>query len=212
MNDCRDAYIRGNKGDGIFQIKVPSFGLSRVRCDMTTTPKGWIVFQRRVDGTVDFYRKWVDYKNGFGNLNGNFWLGLEKLHQLAAPGKGAILRVDLNHSDLPGLRYAEYSLFEISSESDGYRLTIGGYSGNAGDSLAYHNNIKFTTKDNDLDVHPDINCAKHNVGAFWYKKCYASHLNGVYPPDSNKYGRYISWYTMPTEFGRIFFCEMKIRL
>ena len=114
MKDCRDAYNRGNKKDGVFTINIPVLGLRQVRCDMTTLPGGWTVFQRRVDGSVNFNRNWLEYKEGFGHLNGNFWLGLEKLHQLAPPGKGAKLRVDLKHMDLPGeSRYAEYSTFEI---------------------------------------------------------------------------------------------------
>ena len=213
LTGCRDAYNRGSKDDGIFHITVPSFGLSQVRCEMTTSPKGWIVFQRRVDGTVNFYRNWVEYRIGFGDLNGNFWLGLEKLHQLAAPGKGVTVRVDLKHRDLPGeVRYAEYSLFEVSSELHGYKLKIGGYSGNAGDSLAYHNNMKFTTKDNDLDLDSAVNCAQQYEGAFWYRSCSAANLNGVYPPYRKTHNTYISWNSMPTRFGRIFFCEMKIRL
>ena len=171
------------------------------------------MFQRRIDGSVSFNRNWLEYKEGFGHLKGNFWLGLEKLHQLAPPGKGAKLRVDLKHMDLPGeSRYAEYSTFEISGEADDYKLTIGGYSGTVGDSLKYHNSMKFTTKDRDSDLSSVKNCASHNQGAFWHKSCYTAHLNGIYPSDSNKHHTYMSWYTFITIHGRITFSEMKIKL
>ena len=101
-----------------------------VRCDTVTDGGGWIVFQRRVDASVDFFRGWEEYKNGFGDLNGNFWLGLEKIHKLASPGRRAILRVDMKHfTDTSTIKYAEYRDFEILSESEGYKLIIGTYSG-----------------------------------------------------------------------------------
>ena len=207
-----DAYKRGNKLDGVFKIDIPVIGFSKVRCDMETLPGGWIVFQRRVDASVDFFRTWNEYKEGFGDLSGNFWLGLEKLHKLAAPGNGAHLRVDLTHMDNQGgTSYAEYTLFEISDEQDGYRLKIGGYSGNVRNSLAAHNNMKFSTKDHDLDLRND-NCASICKGAFWYNKCYNANLNGIYPPDNAHNSTYISWMSSSRSFGGIVFSEMKIRV
>ena len=212
MKDCRDAYNRGKKQDGVFTIDIPVIGLLQVRCDMQTSPGGWIVFQRRVDASVDFFRTWNEYKEGFGDLSGNFWLGLEKLHQLAAPGRGVTLRVDLKHMDFPGeIKYAEYTLFEISDEQDGYRLKIGGYSGNAGDALKEHNNRKFSAKDRDVDI-SDKHCASTYTGAFWYGNCLSANLNGVFPSDNSEVPGYISWYWIKKKFGRITFSEMKIRM
>ena len=181
---------------------------------MKTVPKGWIVFQRRVDGTASFYRNWEDYKAGFGDLNGNFWFGLEKLHQLAGPGKRASLRIDLKHMSKPNeMRHSEYSLFEISSESDGYKLTIDGYSGNAGNSLAVHNGMKFTTRDRDLDLYSGENCAVKCPSGFWYNSCHYVNLNGIYPPNiSSSDPKYLSWRGMTRSYGGIIFCEMKIRI
>ena len=62
-------------------------------CDQTTAGGGWTVFQKRLDGSVDFYHGWADYKNGFGNLNGEFWLGLDKISRLTNTKNR--LRVDL---------------------------------------------------------------------------------------------------------------------
>ena len=102
-------------------------------CDMTTDGGGWTVFQRRLDGSVDFYLGWESYRNGFGNLNGEFWLGNDNLHRLTAAGN-VTLRVDLEDFD-GNFTYAEYTTFKVTDEADKYRLLIGGYNGTAGDSM-----------------------------------------------------------------------------
>ena len=107
----------------------------QVLCDMTTDGGGWAVFQRRLEGSVNFFRGWDSYKNGFGNLNGEFWLGNDNLHRLTAADE-VVLRVDLE--DFEGdIRYAEYTTFNVSDESEKYRLSVGGYSGTSGDSMSY---------------------------------------------------------------------------
>ena len=103
---------------------------------MTTDGGGWTVFQRRVDGSVNFYRGWTEYKFGFGNLGGEFWLGNDNLHRIAAAGS-MTLRVDLEDFD-GNVTFAEYSTFKVANGSGKYRLLIEGYNGTAGDSMAYH--------------------------------------------------------------------------
>ena len=94
-----------------------------MRCDMETTPgRGWTIFQRRVDGSVDFYRNWADYKNGFGNLTTEFWLGLDKIHRLSSSEQN-VLRVDLGTFENE-TAYAVYESFSVGNESDGYRLSL----------------------------------------------------------------------------------------
>ena len=170
------------------------------------------MFQRRVDASVNFFRGWDAYKQEFGDMNGNFWLGLEKLHKLAAPGKGAILRVDLKHMEFEDKKYAKYSLFEISGESDGYLLEVGGYSGDAGDSLAKQNKMKFSTKDKDQDTYGS-NCAELYKGAWWYNACHDSNLNGLHPSADSvgKLTEYMSWKTIRNEHGKVTFSEMKVK-
>ena len=97
---------------------------------------GWTVFQKRLNGSVDFYLNWTSYKNGFGDLNGEYWLGNDNLHRLTA-GEDVILRVDLEDFD-GNITYAEYTIFKIANETDKYRILIGAYNGTAGDSLNYH--------------------------------------------------------------------------
>ncbi|XP_059163796.1 ficolin-1-like [Physella acuta] len=112
----------------------------QVMCDTVSDGGGWTIFQRRVSGTVDFYRNWTEYKNGFGDFSsGNFYLGNEIIYLLTS-NRQTELRVDMTFS---GTNYfAKYSSFNISSETDGYRLHVGGYTGNAGDRLAVHNEYR----------------------------------------------------------------------
>ena len=105
----------------------------QVLCDMNTDGGGWTVFQRRLDGSVDFFLGWEPCKYGFGNPNSEFWLGNDNLHHLT-DSDDVMLRVDLE--DFEGnITYAEYTTFKVADEADKYRLLIGGYSGTAGDSM-----------------------------------------------------------------------------
>ena len=131
-------------------------GSFNVYCDMRTDGGGWTVFQRRQDGSVDFYRGWNDYKSGFGQLTAEFWLGNDKIHRLTA-ARPSSLRVELE--DWNGVRvFAKYGKFKIGDEQVKYRLEVGSYSGTAGDSLTYHNNMAFSTQNRDNDG-SSSNCA-----------------------------------------------------
>ena len=145
---------------------------------MRTDGGGWTVFQRRQDGSVDFFRGWNDYKAGFGQLTAEFWLGNDKIHRLTA-SRPSSLRVELE--DWDGAKaYAKYGKFNIGDEQVQYRLEVGSYSGTAGPSLTSHNNTAFTTKDRDNDIWSSGNCAVSFTGAWWCTKCLASNLNGEY--------------------------------
>jgi hypothetical protein len=94
---------------------------------MVTSGGGWSVIQKRIDGSVNFYRDWSEYKRGFGNKAGEYWLGLDNMHMMTSQRKYR-LRVDME--DFEGnMRYAEYGLFDVADETDNYRLTVGQYSG-----------------------------------------------------------------------------------
>ena len=119
----------------MYIIKPDDLPAFDVFCDQTTEGGGWTVFQKRLDGSVDFYLKWADYKSGFGDLNGEFWLGLDKIHRLTLDNN-SMLRVDLE--DFEGeTRYAEYNLFGVTSEKDKYMLILGDYSGNEISSVIF---------------------------------------------------------------------------
>ena len=110
----------------MYKINPDGLGEFEVFCDQKTAGGGWTVFQKRRDGSVDFFRAWDDYKRGFGNLNGEFWLGLDRIHRLTVSG-GYKLRVDLEYYNL--VKYAEYNLFAVGSEGTKYKLSLGSYSG-----------------------------------------------------------------------------------
>ena len=174
--DCTALYQGGERRNGVYTVQPDKQPAFQVYCDMTTDGGGWTVFQRRQDGSVDFYLNWQQYKTGFENLNGEFWLGNDYIHRLTAR-KASSLRVEVE--DWDGTRkYAKYGSFGIGDESDKYRLRVGLYSGTAGDSMNRHNNLAFTTKDRDNDKH-SINCAIDH-GAWWYDNCHDSDLNGKY--------------------------------
>ena len=111
----------------MYTIDPDGFGTFKVWCDMQNGG-GWTVFQRRQDGSVDFNRGWSDYKVGFGNLTGEFWLGLDKIHRLTTSTTQTFLRVDMMDS---GGRhaYAKYKNFSVASESHSYKLNVGNFSG-----------------------------------------------------------------------------------
>ena len=169
---------------------------------MKTDGGGWTVFQRRMDGSVDFYLNWADYVHGFGNISEEHWLGLSKLHRLANVSR--LLRVDMR-DEADVYRYAKYSSFYIGGSSTDYTLHISGYSGSSGvgDALAFHNGYKFTTKDNDNDNSGSI-CAVEYFGAWWYNNCHHSNLNGHY--GDTELGKDVRWLSY-----RMRFTEMKVR-
>ncbi|XP_058123408.1 ficolin-1-like [Anopheles ziemanni] len=156
---------------GIYQIQPenPFKQPMNVLCDQEYGSGGWTVIQYRFDGSVNFYRGWQEYKNGFGSLEGEFWLGLDRIFQLTAfkPLELVILLVDL----LGVSTYARYERFEIGDESQGYVLKpVGAYSGTAGDQLTNLVGQNFTTLDKDYDA-VSINCAVEYTGAWWHENC-----------------------------------------
>ena len=175
---------------------------------METDGGGWTVFQRRQDGSVDFYRNWSDYVKGFGTLDGEFWLGLDKINCLT--NTAASLYVNLEDFD-GNKRFAKYSTFRVKDSSTQYALEIGGYSGDAGDCMATHNEHKFSTKDRDNDVW-SWNCAVACKGGWWYFACHSSNLNGQYLSGPHtSYADGVNWSYFKGQNYSLKFTEMKVK-
>ena len=146
------------------------------------------MFQRRINGSEDFYRNWVEYENGFGNAEGEFWLGLKDIHRLTTTGTWR-LRIELQDFD-DSTRYAEYDTFSVSGSSEKYRLSVGSYSGNAGDAMTYNNNHRFSTKDRG----PVTHCAIDRQGGWWYDACTWANPNGLYLGSPQHSWAGLTWY------------------
>ncbi|KAL9972082.1 hypothetical protein ACROYT_G018323 [Oculina patagonica] len=206
--DCFTLYLSGVRTSGVYTINPDDQSSFPVFCDMDTDGGGWTVFQRRLDGTTNFFRDWDTYKRGFGDLKKEFWLGNDKISRITQ-AVSTVLRVEV--SDWEGATaFAKYGIFLVGSESTKYELTIGSYSGNAGDSLSYHSASAFTTMDSDNDDRID-NCAVNSVGAWWYKSCHDSNLNGQYMGAGRKDSKGIVWFHWKNSLQTLKTSQMMLR-
>ena len=197
----------------------------QVFCDMETDGGGWTVLMRRQDGSVDFYRNWTDYKRGFGNLEGEHWLGLDNMYLLTnLSGVTAQLRVDL--ADWEGnTAFAKYDQFSVGDEDSDYTLSVSEYqnASTAGDSLVQsdgygpHNGQRFSTpdRDNDMtDTFADGHCAVYWHGPWWHNSCYDSLLTGKYYTSGGPWWPRplgVNWYHWKMSYYSLRVAEMKIR-
>uniref|UniRef100_A0A667HLL4 Tenascin n=1 Tax=Lynx canadensis TaxID=61383 RepID=A0A667HLL4_LYNCA len=205
--DCSQAMLNGDTTSGLYTIYLNGDKAQalEVFCDMTSDGGGWIVFLRRKNGREDFYRNWKAYAAGFGDRREEFWLGLDNLHKITAQGQYE-LRVDLR--DHGKTAYAVYDRFSVGDAKTRYKLKVEGYSGTAGDSLAYHNGRSFSTYDKDTDS-AITNCALSYKGAFWYKNCHRVNLMGRYGDNNHSQG--VNWFHWKGHEYSIQFAEMKLR-
>ena len=138
-----------------------------------------LLIQQNVDGSNFFNRSWAEFKVGFNDSRGNYWLGNDLLSQLTHSVRYK-LRFDLQSLNNSNWYYAEYSTFIVLSEAEKYKLQVAGFSGNAGyDAFSYHDGMKFTTYDSDNDMLHG-NCALREGGGFWYKYCASCDVNSVH--------------------------------
>ena len=120
---CAGLKRLGLNDNGVYDITpVPGYTVE-VYCDQETDGGGWTVIQKRLNGSVDFQRSWDAYKRGFGNKNGEYWLGLDAIHILTNSIQNE-LRVDLQDFDLTK-KHALYDNFMIDSEKLKYALHLG---------------------------------------------------------------------------------------
>ncbi|EDV98388.1 GH23089 [Drosophila grimshawi] len=206
---CIDFLNSTQRGSSIYSIIVASFSQLpfNVSCDQDTIGGGWITVLRRQDGSVDFFRKWEEYKRGIGTLDGEYFIGLEKLHHLTKAGDQELL---IEMEDFNGRQaYAKYDQFVIASEEENYKLTkLGKYAGDAGDDLRYHRGRMFSARDRDNDDFSG-NCAETSLGGWWYGMCHQSNLMGVY--NDTRYAKGINWFAFTGRNASLKKARMLIR-
>ncbi|XP_053483372.1 tenascin-R [Ictalurus furcatus] len=205
--ECSKVQLNGMKKSGEAEIYPEGKDGEAVwvYCDMETDGGGWTVFQRRADGSTDFFRDWKDYSKGFGEMSAEFWLGNDVLHALTSM-EPMSLRIDLRLGNETA--YAHYSNFSVGSEVNHYTIELSGYSGTAGDSLKYHSGSPFSTKDKEPSTNSG-HCTKKYMGGWWYKNCYKANLNGAYAKFSMDQG--VVWIDWKGKDVSLPFTEMKLR-
>ncbi|KAH3802662.1 hypothetical protein DPMN_156340 [Dreissena polymorpha] len=210
-NSCDGVAVSG-------EYIINPYGM-KVYCDVDFNNKGWMVIQRRMDGSVNFNRTWSDYKAGFGELRGEVWFGNEKIYQLTKDNPRELM---IEMETFNGTkRYALYSKFYVSSESKKYQLYAAGYTGDAGDGLAttdsrassfVHTGQSFSTFDADNDLNSNFCCACTWGGGWWYQSCYTVHLNGKYFKEHETVPTWegINWFYFTGSNTSLKFVQMKI--
>ncbi|XP_007890824.2 angiopoietin-related protein 3 [Callorhinchus milii] len=176
-SDCQQIFRRGERTSGIYSIQPKGSQPFKTYCQMTPE-SGWTMIQRRIDGSEDFDRPWLDYKTGFGDLSGEFWLGLENFYQIARQGK-YLLQIKLQDWK-NNTSWIEYT-FRLSGEDNGYTLQIGQMvTGDLPSAMSECKDVPFSTSDRDNDLHSAINCAQKHSGGWWFSACGEANLNGKY--------------------------------
>ncbi|XP_053294955.1 tenascin-N isoform X1 [Pleuronectes platessa] len=206
--DCIQIMKNGNKKSGIYNIFINNNRSKPIEvfCDMDTDGGGWLMLQRRTTGQLDFLKRWKQYIAGFGNMTDEFWIGLDKIYQLTNTPTQYELRFDLGLGSERA--YAVYDNFKIAEVKQKFKLTIGEYSGTAGDAMTYHQGRAWTTIDADNDISLG-NCALSHRGAWWYQNCHLANLNGKWGDSRHSLG--VNWEPWKGHLTSLDFTEMKIR-
>ena len=179
INSCCD--LRAfSMPSGVYKLNKGTFNTADVYCDMKTTSGGWTVIQRNRNGSlVDFNKNWIDYVNGFGDLNTEFWYGLEAIKCFTQRGLME-MRVDYQFSN-GSWTYMHYRYFHITSMKRGYLLTVQEFIGIGKDEFVYSNRTHFRTPDRDTDG----NCTATNKSGWWYRNCHTINPNAQPPVITN---------------------------
>ncbi|CAH2278202.1 Hypothetical predicted protein [Pelobates cultripes] len=231
--DCSDIWLRNQSSvSGVYRIKpIGAKNLFEAFCKMKEDGGLTLIQSHNGNDQLPFNTYWDDYKEGFGTLTGEHWLGLEKMYLLTHQGsRAADLLISLGDFD-KSEAFALYSPFTIGSEDVQYRISLGNYSGNAGDAFRARldvNDVRsnqdgssFSTRDRDNDncnpcVMDDIairSCARDYSSGWWFNGCGLANLNGRWRPAQNSIGWHssVSWETW-RENESLMFSKMYMKM
>ncbi|XP_062142931.1 angiopoietin-related protein 3-like isoform X2 [Drosophila sulfurigaster albostrigata] len=157
-----------NMTAGIQEIQIGNAKPFKAMCD----GDGWMIIQRRINGTEDFNRTWKEYEDGFGDLNEEFWFGLEKIH-LATNSTRQRLNMTIRSGWGADPFVIHFDDFRIGNSESFYKLeSIGNYTEDwhtRNETLLKNNvNNAFSTYDANHNGNPELNCASYGAGGFWF--------------------------------------------
>ncbi|XP_054835925.1 angiopoietin-related protein 4 [Eublepharis macularius] len=210
---CHQLFLEGERSSGVFQVQPPGSQAFGVFCDLAPESGGWTVIQRRQDGSVDFDQLWDAYRNGFGNMTGDFWLGLDKIHQIV---QEQMFRLVIEMQDWEGNSQLVQFLFRLGGEDTAYTLSLlGPVLGELENAMGDFPHLPFSTRDQDHDLKGDANCAKHLSGGWWFSTCGHVNLNGKYfrsiPRQRHERKQGIFWKTWKGRYYPLKSTTMKIQ-
>ncbi|XP_033758189.1 ficolin-1-like [Pecten maximus] len=174
LNSCSELPPR--YPSGVYQGVTTEDKMYSFFCYFDLNGGKWMVIQRRLSRVVDFHRSWNEYKKGFGELDGNFWIGNDFLHLVTNPPR--ILRIEVEFVD--GTKgYAQYANFQVANEDQKYKLALNGFTGNLSDSVSHVDGAYFSTRDVDSDENPHGSCSDDYGGWTFWKLLVATYLSST---------------------------------
>nr|XP_039249834.1 protein scabrous-like [Styela clava] len=177
QRDCHDVWLNGNRKSGVYNV-IEDLSLRPMYCNLTEYG-GWTVIQKRKDGSQDFDKTMEEYKRGFGDVYGEYWLGLDTIKSLTNKVRMSV-GIQIILEDWEGnFRTATYSQFYVYGKY--YSLVASEHSGDIGDSLLQSNGMPFMVKEENGHVGP---CPIRRKAGWWFATpqadCGEANLNGVY--------------------------------